>query len=134
SLKNIFKELHEDTGAIIPQSGNLEKWADRGVLMLNTVLTVREKQPGSHRNQGWENFTDATIKTLSEEQENLVFILWGKFAQSKKELIDPSKHHIIESAHPSPYSASNGFFGSRPFSKTNQYLESVGKDPINWQL
>ena len=134
SLKNIFKELHEDTGAIIPQSGNLEKWADRGVLMLNTVLTVREKQPGSHRNQGWENFTDATIKTLSEAQENLVFILWGKFAQSKKELIDPSKHHIIESAHPSPYSASNGFFGSRPFSKTNQYLESVGKDPINWQL
>ncbi|MGB0175757.1 MAG: uracil-DNA glycosylase [Owenweeksia sp.] len=134
SLKNIYKELLDDTGASIPNSGNLEKWAERGVLLLNAVLSVRERQPGSHRNQGWETFTDATIKALSEKRENLVFILWGKFAQSKKELIDQDKHYIIESPHPSPYSANSGFFGSRPFSKTNSYLKSVGKDPIDWQL
>lgn len=134
SLKNIYKELEDDLGLPIPQSGNLEKWADRGVLMLNAVLSVRERQPASHRNQGWEVFTDATIKALSENKEHLVFILWGKFAQSKKELIDTSKHHFVESPHPSPYSARNGFFGSKPFSNTNNYLKSVGKDPIDWQL
>ncbi len=134
SLKNIFKELNDDLGLPIPEKGNLEKWAAQGVLMLNSVLTVRHREAGSHRNQGWEEFTDATIKTLSEERENLVFILWGKFAQSKKELIDSRKHHIIESPHPSPYSANSGFFGSHPFSKTNKYLKSVGKEPIDWKL
>ncbi len=134
SLQNIFKELQRDLGYTIPQSGDLSPWAHQGVLLLNTVLTVREKQPGSHKNRGWENFTDAVIRTISDKKENTVFILWGKFAQSKKELIDASKHFILEAAHPSPYSADNGFFGCRHFSKTNELLSSVGKDPIDWQL
>lgn len=134
SLKNIYKELHSDLALNIPTSGDLSNWAKQGVLLLNTVLTVREKSPGSHRKQGWEQFTDATIKSLSKDRENLVFILWGKFAQGKKELIDTSKHCIIESPHPSPYSASNGFFGSKPFSKTNDYLKSKGLIPVNWEL
>lgn len=134
SLKNIFKELNNDLGTPIPDHGDLEKWAAEGVLMLNAVLTVRHKQPGSHRGQGWENFTDSVISTLSAEKKGLVFILWGSFARSKKALIDTEKHHIIESTHPSPFSAHNGFFGSRPFSRTNELLKQQGKEPIDWSL
>jgi len=134
SLQNIFKELNADLGLTLPENGDLSAWARQGVLLLNTVLTVREKQPGSHKNQGWETFTDAVIKAVSEKKEKVVFILWGKFAQGKKELIDTSKHFVLESAHPSPYSANNGFFGNRHFSKTNELLQSAGKQPIDWQL
>lgn len=134
SLKNIFKELQDDLNIAPPDHGDLSKWAHEGVLMLNAVLTVRASHPGSHRNQGWEEFTNTTIRKLSEERNHLVFILWGKFAQGKKEFIDTSKHCIIESPHPSPYSAGNGFFGSKPFSRANDYLKSVGKEPIDWQL
>src|SRR5690606_12444853 len=131
SLKNIFKELQDDLNIPPPNHGDLSKWAKNGVLLLNAVLTVRDRQAGSHRDQGWEKFTNATIQKLSEKHENLVFILWGKFAQGKKEFIDTSKHFIIESPHPSPYSANNGFFGSKPFSRANNYLISVGKEPID---
>lgn len=134
SLANIYKEMLADLGLGISNSGDLSPWTEQGVLLLNTVLTVREKNPGSHKNQGWENFTDATISILSSQRENLVFILWGKFAQGKKGLIDLSKHMVIESAHPSPFSAYNGFFGSKPFSKTNAYLKSKGQKPVNWKL
>lgn len=134
SLKNIFKELQADLGHNIPTNGDLTHWANEGVLMLNTVLTVRHKEPASHRNKGWENFTDAVIHKISEQKTGLVFILWGKFAQSKKELIDGNKHHIIESAHPSPYSANNGFFGSKPFSRCNDYLKKINQEPIDWKL
>lgn len=134
SLRNIFKELHSDLGFEIPQSGNLEKWARQGVLLLNATLTVRAKQAGSHQNRGWENFTDRVIFTLSEIKEHLVFILWGKFAQNKELLIDSSKHGIIKSPHPSPFSADKGFFGSKPFSKTNAYLAEKQLEPINWNL
>ncbi|MEM7196528.1 MAG: uracil-DNA glycosylase [Pseudomonadota bacterium] len=134
SLKNIFKEMHSDISARVPQSGDLSRWTSQGILMLNSVLTVREKSPGSHQNQGWEQFTDKNISVLSAQKENLVFILWGKFAQGKKVLIDSDKHFIVESPHPSPYSASNGFFGSKPFSKTNAFLESRGLAPIDWEL
>ncbi len=134
SLQNIFKELHNDLGIRSLTSGDLSSWAKQGVLLLNTVLTVRERQPGSHKNQGWENFTTAVIETISEKKEKVIFILWGKFAQSKKDLIDPQKHYVLEAAHPSPYSANNGFFGCCHFSKTNDLLISVGKEPIDWQL
>ncbi len=134
SLQNIFKELYNDLGYPIPESGNLEKWAKQGVLLLNATLTVRAGQAGSHQNKGWENFTDATISTLSNKKENLVFILWGKYAQDKESLIDTQKHFIIKSAHPSPFSADRGFFGSKPFSKTNQYLRDTNQQEINWQL
>lgn len=132
SLKNIFKELNQDLGVPTPTSGNLEKWADQGVLLLNATLTVRRGQAGAHQGRGWEQFTDAVIKTVSEKRENVVFILWGRFAQQKIQLIDLDKHHVIQSTHPSPFSARNGFFGSRPFSRTNELLKQHGIDPIDW--
>ncbi len=132
SLKNIFKELNTDLGIPIAKSGNLERWADQGILLLNATLTVRASQAGSHQKKGWEEFTDAAIRKLSEEKENLVFILWGAYAQKKGSIIDMEKHFIIKSPHPSPFSAYNGFFGSKPFSKTNSYLKSLGKEEIIW--
>jgi len=132
SLKNIFKELQSDLGKPIPVSGNLERWADQGVLLLNATLTVRASQAGSHQNKGWEEFTDAVIQKVSDEKTGVVFLLWGAYAQKKGSRIDVSKHFIIKSAHPSPLSAYNGFFGSKPFSKTNQYLASIGKEEIDW--
>ena len=134
SLINIFKELHEDTGMPIPNHGYLEKWALQGVLLLNASLTVRAGEPMSHAKIGWHHFTDAVIRTLSQKREHLVFLLWGKFAQDKIKLIDEHKHCILKSAHPSPLSAHNGFFGNRHFSKTNDYLMKHGIDPIDWAL
>jgi uracil-DNA glycosylase len=135
SLQNIFKELVIDIeGFKTPIDGDLSKWAKQGVLLLNTSLTVSAGKAGSHQNQGWEIFTDEVIKTLSEKRENLIFILWGKFAQAKEELIDASKHHVIKSPHPSPFSAYAGFFGSKPFSKTNEILKKFNKKEIDWQV
>lgn len=134
SLQNIFKELKDDLGCNIPKSGNLTAWAKQGVFLLNTVLTVRASEANSHRNQGWENFTDAVIKTLSTQKEHLVFILWGSPAGAKVSLIDGKKHLILRAPHPSPLSSYRGFFGSKPFSKSNDYLVSKGKKPINWCL
>ncbi len=134
SLVNIFKELHDDLGYKIPQSGNLEKWAQQGVLLLNATLTVRAHQAGSHQNHGWETFTDAVIRNLSDRKEGLVFLLWGNYAQAKESLIDTSKHFILKTVHPSPLSASRGFFGCKHFSKTNEILERQGKGIINWEL
>lgn len=134
SLVNIFKEIHADLSLPIPQTGNLEKWADQGVLLLNATLTVRANLAGSHQKRGWENFTDAAIKRLSEKRENLVFILWGRFAQNKEVLIDANKHLILKAAHPSPFSAYNGFLGCRHFSKTNEYLRSKGIGEIDWRV
>jgi len=134
SLINIFQELHNDVGVSIPQSGNLGKWAKQGVLLLNSILTVRAHQAGSHQHQGWETFTDAAIKTLSDKREGLIFILWGSFAQQKSALINSHKHHILQAPHPSPLSAYRGFFGSKPFSQTNELLQSMGKDKIDWAL
>lgn len=134
SLKNIYKELHEDMGVPIPTTGNLTPWADRGVLLLNTVLTVEEAKAGSHRNRGWEAFTDRVIQKLSDREDPVVFILWGAFAQSKAKMIRTPPHAIIKSVHPSPLSAYAGFFGSKPFSKANAYLKKWGKAPIDWSL
>jgi len=134
SLVNIFKEIHSDLGLPIPRHGNLEQWAHQGVLLLNASLTVLANQPMSHSKIGWHHFTDDVIKLISEKKEHVVFILWGRFAQGKEELIDTSKHLVIKSAHPSPLSAHNGFFGSKPFSKANAWLESKGIEPINWKL
>ena len=134
SLQNIFKELKEDIGCNIPKSGNLSSWAKEGVFLLNTVLTVRASEANSHRGQGWENFTDAVISLLSEKKEHLVFILWGSPAGAKASLIDQKKHLILKAPHPSPLSSYRGFFGSKPFSKTNEYLISKGKTPILWSL
>lgn len=134
SLVNIFKELKSDLSIEIPFHGNLEKWASQGVLLLNATLTVRANQAGSHQGKGWENFTNAVIKKLSEKHNGLVFILWGKFAQLKQELIDNKKHFILKAAHPSPFSAYNGFFGCKHFSKTNELLIQQGLKPINWAL
>ncbi len=134
SLQNIFKELHEDLGIPIPQTGNLTKWAKQWVLLLNPILTVEAHKPASHRWKWWEQFTDAIIKKLSDLKEGLVFVLWGNYAKEKEHLIDDTKHLIIKWAHPSPLSASRGFFGTRPFSKINLYLISQGKEPIDWQL
>ena len=134
SLVNIFKELHEDLDIPIPDHGNLESWAKQGVLLLNAVLTVRAHEPASHKEIGWMQFTDAVISKISGERENIVFILWGKFAQSKKALIDQSKHCIIESVHPSPFSVHRGFFGSKPFSRCNEYLVAHQLEPVNWRL
>lgn len=134
SLQNIFKELHDDMGCSIPKSGNLTAWADQGVFLLNTVLTVRSSEANSHRGQGWEDFTDTVIKTLSERKEHLVFILWGSPAGAKASLIDPKKHLILRAPHPSPLSSYRGFFGSKPFSKSNDYLQKNGKKPIQWCL
>ncbi|NLW24180.1 MAG: uracil-DNA glycosylase [Clostridia bacterium] len=134
SLMNIFKELHDDLGCYIPNNGYLKKWADQGVLLLNTVLTVRAGQPNSHRNIGWEHFTDRVITLLNNREDPVVFILWGKNAQSKLNIINNPRHFIIKSPHPSPYSAHRGFFGSKPFSKANNFLISIGKEPIDWQI
>lgn len=134
SLKNIYKELHDDIGCPIPDHGYLTSWAKQGVLLLNTVLTVRKGQAHSHKGKGWEIFTNRIISVLNEREKPIVFILWGKPAQSKLELIDSSKHFVIQSPHPSPLSARTGFFGSRPFSKTNDYLKNIGEDPINWEI
>ena len=134
SLVNIFKELHDDVGCAIPRSGNLTKWAQEGVLLLNTALTVRAHRANSHRDCGWTWFTDSVIKLIGDRREHVVFILWGANARSKKPLIDQSKHLVLECAHPSPLSAYNGFFGCRHFSKTNAYLQAHGIDPIDWQL
>lgn len=133
SLQNIFKELESDLRKPLEhRSGDLERWAAQGVLLLNATLTVRASAAGSHQNKGWESFTDAVIQTLSDKSDGLVFILWGNYARQKGSRIDRSKHCVIESAHPSPFSAANGFFGSRPFSKANAYLASKGKEPIEW--
>lgn len=133
SLQNIFKEIESDLGQkLVHKSGDLERWAKQGVLLLNATLTVQAHKAGSHQGKGWEEFTDAVIRTLSDKKENLVFILWGNYAKSKGNMIDWSKHEIIESAHPSPLSAYQGFFGSKPFSKTNGYLLEHGKKPIDW--
>lgn len=134
SLLNIFMEIKNDLGLPLPPHGNLESWARQGVLLLNATLTVRANQPGSHQKKGWETFTDQVIRMLSKERTGLVFLLWGKFAQAKENLIDTSKHFILKAAHPSPYSASAGFFGCRHFSKTNELLRSQGKQEINWAL
>lgn len=134
SLKNIFKELHDDLGCRIPDNGYLVEWAEQGVLLLNTVLTVREGEANSHRGKGWETFTNQVITRLNDRDKPMVFVLWGKPAQSKIPLIDTKKHHIITSAHPSPFSARRGFFGSRPFSQVNDCLRAWGEDEIDWQI
>ncbi len=134
SLVNIYKELHDDLGCKIPNNGYLEKWAKQGVLLLNTVLTVRAHQAFSHRGIGWEEFTDAAIRILNEQDRPMVFILWGKPAQSKKSMLNNPKHLILEAPHPSPLSAFRGFFGSKPFSQTNRFLEENGLTAIDWQI
>jgi len=132
SLQNIYKEIRDDLGVEIPHTGSLEHWAKQGVLLLNATLTVRARTPGSHQHKGWEEFTDTVIRTLSDQKENLVFLLWGKYAQDKGAVIDRAKHLVLSAAHPSPYSAQSGFFGCRHFSKTNAYLIEHGKEPIAW--
>lgn len=132
SLINIFKEIQSDLGNPFPNSGNLERWAKQGVLLLNATLTVRAQNPGSHQNKGWEQFTDSVIKTISEEKEGIVFLLWGAFAQKKGEMINGSKHKILSSAHPSPFAANRGFFGNKHFSQVNDYLQKNGQKPIAW--
>lgn len=136
SLQNIYKEIQSDLGVSppskIPSMGNLERWAEQGVLLLNATLTVRAGSPGSHQHKGWEEFTDAVIRALSEQKEHVVFILWGKYAQDKGAHIDTTKHLVLKAAHPSPFSAYNGFFGCKHFSKTNTYLQSHGEKPIHW--
>lgn len=134
SLTNIYKELNSDVQIKPPNHGDLSKWAAQGVFLLNTVLTVRKGQPGSHQNMGWENLTDATIKILNSKLNNLVFLLWGKFAQNKSSLINPNRHCVLQAPHPSPFSAHKGFLGCKHFSKTNDFLISKNKTPINWQI
>lgn len=134
SLVNIYKELHDDLGCYVPNNGYLVKWAKQGILLLNTVLTVRAHQANSHRGMGWEQFTDAAIRVLNEEDRPIVFILWGSPAQTKKKMLNNPKHLILEAPHPSPLSAYRGFFGSRPFSKTNAFLKENGLTPIDWQI
>jgi len=132
SLINIFKEIYSDLGIPVPPNGDLTRWAEQGVLLLNAILTVRAGQASSHREHGWEQFTDAVIKTISDKKSGVVFLLWGKYARSKKVLIDGNKHLILEAPHPSPYSADYGFFGCRHFSKANNYLVPQGKEPMKW--
>lgn len=134
SLVNIYQELHDDLGCFIPNNGYLKKWAEQGVMLLNTVLTVRAHQANSHRGIGWEEFTDAAIRILAGQDRPMVFILWGRPAQMKKPMLTNPKHLILEAPHPSPLSAYRGFFGSRPFSKTNEYLEANGLEPVDWQI
>ena len=134
SLKNIFKELESDLGIPFPEHNSLKPWAKQGVLLLNAVLTVEEHKPTSHKDRGWENFTDAVIKVLNERDKPIVFILWGSYARSKKTYITNPIHLVIESAHPSPFSARNGFFGSKPFSKNNEFLKKNGKKEIDWRI
>lgn len=132
SLQNMYKEIVSDVGGEIPKHGNLEHWAKQGVLLLNATLTVRAHAAGSHQGKGWEEFTDSAIQALSDQKENVVFLLWGNYAKKKSELIDWDKHLILEAAHPSPFSAYNGFFGSKHFSQTNAYLKKHGREPIVW--
>ena len=134
SLVNIYKELHDDLGCYVPNNGYLVKWAKQGILLLNTVLTVRAHQANAHRGMGWEQFTDAAIRIVNEEDRPIVFILWGAPAQTKKKMLNNPRHLILEAPHPSPLSAYRGFFGSRPFSKTNAFLEENGLTPIDWQI
>jgi uracil-DNA glycosylase len=134
SLQNIYKELHSDVGFVIPKTGNLTPWAKQGVMLLNTVLTVRAGEAHSHKDKGWEIFTDTVIRRLSEQKENIVFVLWGSPAQKKRELIDAKKHLILTAVHPSPLSAHRGFLGCKHFSKINAYLTAHKKTPIDWQL
>lgn len=132
SLLNIFKEIRDDLGKPVPTSGDLERWVKQGVLLLNATLTVRANTPGSHQNRGWETFTDAVIKKISDEKDGIVFLLWGAYAQKKGEIIDRTRHLILMSAHPSPFSADRGFFGCKHFSRANAYLKSKGKKEIEW--
>jgi uracil-DNA glycosylase len=132
SLRNIFKEIHADTGAPSPASGNLERWAEQGVLLLNATLTVRANEAGSHQKKGWEQFTDSVIHLVADRLEHVVFILWGNYAISKGEFIDSAKHLVLKSVHPSPLSASRGFFGNKQFSTTNKYLLKHGRGPVKW--
>ncbi|MBO5814382.1 MAG: uracil-DNA glycosylase [Alistipes sp.] len=132
SLQNIFKEVHADTGAEIPLSGNLDRWAEQGVLLLNAVLTVREHEAASHAGKGWESFTDAVVRAVAERKEGVVYMLWGSYAQRKGAIADPTKNLILKAVHPSPLSAYRGFLGCRHFSQANAYLESIGKAPILW--
>lgn len=134
SLQNIYKELQHDLGINISTHGNLEQWAEQGVLLLNAVLSVRAGSPTSHANKGWEQFTDRVIKEISDRRAGVIFLLWGKYAQKKGEIIDRKKHFVLEAPHPSPYSAHSGFFGCKHFSKTNEILTSQGKEPIDWQI
>jgi uracil-DNA glycosylase len=134
SLINIFKELNKDIGMPIPSTGNLTKWAEQGVLLLNAVLTVRANEPASHSKIGWMDFTNAVIKKISDEKNGIIFLLWGKFAQEKQVLIDETKHFVLKAAHPSPFSADKGFFGCKHFSRTNELLIKQGIDPINWSV
>ncbi len=134
SLRNIHRELYDDLGIEAPRSGDLTAWAHQGVLLLNTTLTVRGGQAGSHQGKGWERFTDEVIRTVSAKADTVVFVLWGAHARKKKALIDHSRHAVVESAHPSPLSAHNGFFGSRPFSKVNEALVAAGREPVDWRL
>ncbi len=134
SLVNIFKELKNDLGIEIPENGNLTKWAEQGVLLLNAALTVRQNEPGSHAQIGWLQFTDNVIKKISEKKEGIIFLLWGKFAQEKQSLIDETKHYVLKAAHPSPFSANNGFLGCRHFSKANDLLMKQHKTPIDWKI
>ncbi|GAA0428392.1 uracil-DNA glycosylase [Lentibacillus halophilus] len=134
SLKNIYKELNEDLGVPIPDHGCLTDWAEQGILLLNTVLTVRAGQPASHRGKGWEYFTNEVIRQVNAKQDPVVFILWGRHAQAKESLITAPHHLILKSPHPSPFSAHKGFFGSRPFSRANQFLQEAGRTPIDWRI
>jgi uracil-DNA glycosylase len=134
SLVNIYKELKTDIGMQIPNTGNLTKWAEQGILLLNSVLTVRANEPASHSKIGWMNFTDVIIRKISDEKKGIVFLLWGKFAQDKQVLIDATKHYVLKAAHPSPLSAHNGFFGCKHFSKTNELLTKQGLEPIDWLI
>jgi uracil-DNA glycosylase len=132
SLVNIYKEIHNDLGNPVPASGNLERWSRQGVLLLNATLTVRAHQAGSHQHKGWEEFTDSAIYHLANERENLVFLLWGAYAQRKGSVVDTNRHLVLKSPHPSPLSAHRGFFGNKHFSKTNTYLRAHGISPIDW--
>ena len=134
SLRNIYQELHDDLGCYIPNNGYLEKWAKQGVLMLNTVLTVRAHKPNSHQGKGWEQFTDAIIEAVNKEERPIVYLLWGRPAQSKIPMLDNPKHLILKAPHPSPYSADRGFFGCRHFSQANEFLRANGQEPIDWQI
>ena len=134
SLVNIFKELHDDLGIPIPAHGSLVNWADQGVLLLNATLTVRAGHAGSHQNRGWETFTDAVIRKISEQKSGVVFLLWGRYAQAKENLVDGLRHMVLKAAHPSPFSAYNGFFGCRHFSRTNVFLAQQGIEPIDWSV